>query len=218
MRLKKCTSCKIQLTTRNVKSLGQMEGYLYFNCNGCHSTVMLASKERKAKMAEKHYMNFILNALAGRNPDKYFRQHQEAILKHLRILQRDLPVSSEKIYRGILLEPKKELVLKPLWHITYLSFSSDRNVAKVFADMDHQMAFMVRFQNPNYEGFLIEHTPEPDEILFHHSWAGPLRIEEIFRASGAEPVVAEQKEVMLLNTMRDFKLIPVQRGCSVKRT
>lgn len=168
-------------------------------------------------MNRKHYMNFILNALAGRNPDGYFKKHEMEIMSYLEILQREFPIPTETIYRGILLDPNRDLVLKPIPYITFISFSSELQVAKNFADMLHPMSTFVRMKNPEYEGYLIEHTPEPSEILFHYSWAGPLRVEEIFRANGMESVIADQKEVMLMNRAKDFTLIPVQRGCSLKK-
>jgi hypothetical protein len=110
---------------------------------------------------EKYYYNFILNALAGTNPDEYFQEHREQILTVTRYLQEKLPVPQEKVYRGILLDPKRDLVLKPIRHITYISFSTDINVARSFADPTHQMAAFFRIKHPTYEGYLIEHLPEP---------------------------------------------------------
>lgn len=44
MNLKMCT-CGNQLTTRNVKNHGQMEGALYVTCLQCKSTAVLLSQK-----------------------------------------------------------------------------------------------------------------------------------------------------------------------------
>lgn len=50
MTLKVCSCCKKPLTTFNVKSLGQCEGLLYFNCLECNSTNVLSSKKRNLEL------------------------------------------------------------------------------------------------------------------------------------------------------------------------
>lgn len=44
MTLKVCSCCKKILTTKNVKSHGQVDGMLYITCLSCKSTAVLVSK------------------------------------------------------------------------------------------------------------------------------------------------------------------------------
>lgn len=50
MTLKPCPGCKKILTTKNVKSHGQVEGMLYFTCLGCKSTSVLPSRARTLEL------------------------------------------------------------------------------------------------------------------------------------------------------------------------
>lgn len=163
-----------------------------------------------------HYINFACNALSGHLPgaDRYYQIYRDNIHRALYEIHRRHPVKPETLYRGVLLDPDNVKhwggVLPPESCRQFISFSSDRKIAEVFADREHDMAFMIRRNYPECQGYLIEHTPDPDEILFHHSWAKPLQIE---RFVGREILVVEkQKEVMLAQRLRTFKLIPVAPG------
>jgi hypothetical protein len=155
------------------------------------------------------YMNFILNALMGGNPkgvDAYYGKNKEAIDSVASVLVKKMKLNPQQVYRGILLDPKEvtDLVLKPMHEILYLSFSTDKEIAEDFADMNSEMSFMVKFQQPHFKGYVIEHIAQPAEILFHHSWAIPLGV-------GAHldmEVILKQKEVMLKQEGKKFPLKP----------
>jgi len=166
----------------------------------------------------KHYLNFICNALSGnlKGADIYYRQHKDLIQSSAQKVASHFPVSLEPIYRGVLLEPEltNTGILVADTYRQFLSFSAKRSIAEVFADKEHDMAFMIRIHCPNCQGFLIEHTPTCEEILFHYSWSEPLGLE---RYLGTEiHVVKKQQEVMLVQHHRSFKLLPVEPGISRK--
>jgi len=54
MKLKPCSCCKIDLTTKKIVKLSRFKDQgldlLYFNCKECHSTMVLASKETMKKL------------------------------------------------------------------------------------------------------------------------------------------------------------------------
>lgn len=173
---------------------------------------------KRTQLEQEHGMNFILNSLRGGHPDKYYfenRKYIDAFLKQLRFYFRPSP---QKVYRGILLNPQDvpDLKLKPLDYMSFLSFSEDKSIAHVFADMESDMAMPYRYINPEHEGFLIEYTVQPDEIMFHHSWADTLGIERFF--GDDIKIVHAQKEVMIKNSPKVFDLVPVQRGVSNGQT
>ena len=163
-------------------------------------------------------MQFILNALRGGNPDAYYFENQKYIDVFLKQLRYRFKPKRQKIYRGILMHPDsvKGRKLTPLKHISYLSFSDDLSIAKVFADMNSDMAIPFRYVNPDHGGYLIEHEAEPEEIIFHHSWTDALEIKKFFKYN--VHVVYAQREVMIKNSMKVFDLIPVERGCSNGQT
>jgi hypothetical protein len=47
MKLKQCSCCKKELTTKNTKKIGRNDLGLWFNCLECHSTILLAKKRGK---------------------------------------------------------------------------------------------------------------------------------------------------------------------------
>jgi hypothetical protein len=136
--------------------------------------------------------------------DKYFIKNKHMILQGASIFHKEYPVELQEIYRGILLEPHhaSNLLLEPLGHITYLSFSEDENVARKFGDIKNEISSFVMFQRPTSKGYLIKHTPKKEDILFHHSWAERIDLGEILDIE----VIRSQKEVMLRQTMKKFEL------------
>lgn len=161
------------------------------------------------------YMHFVTEALRGGNPDTFFRLNRSEITVVARQLRKVIPTTvMPTLYRGILLDPQKHTGhVCPLDHVTYVSFSEDRHVAEVFADMDHDMASLYRQIYPNHEGYIIRHElQEEDVILFHHSWAEPLHLEFYFGDKVRN--VLEQKEVMLLNRGLPMLVRRFPRGTS----
>ena len=151
----------------------------------------------------RHYLNFVLNALTGHNPDEYFRTYEKEILYVQRQLLTRFSPKARILYRGVLAAPNLERLL-PLDHITYLSFTEDLEVAETFADPNSPMADFVKLKFPDFVGYLIEHVPQADEVLFHYDWADFLSLSLYLDDS----ILKEQKEVIIKQTGIVFELIP----------
>ena len=166
--------------------------------------------------AAAHYGNFAMNALAGHNPDDYYRQYQTDIDYIANLLRTKYgPQSGGTIYRGILLDPAEVHggVIPAIPEITYVSFTEDKDIALAFGDMDNPMAGCVRSRYPHYQGYLIQQTYNPADMLFHHSWAKILPV-HMFGADSQ--FVTQQKEV-ILKPQASYKVTPLARGISKGR-
>ena len=165
-------------------------------------------------LSPDHYLNFILNALRASTSavDAYYLEHKSSIEAYASLLNEKYPCPVTSLYRGILLEEDIDL-LPPLDHIQFLSFSEDRNVAYNFADIDSDISQFMKAQSPNAKGYVIEYTPEKDEILFHHSWVDCLGLDWYLHKASID-LLREQKEVTLKQSMKEFKL---KRYDSIKK-
>lgn len=156
-----------------------------------------------------NYLNFILNILTGVNCDDYYRENKESIDKVIKIINerhKSMIPENQKIYRGILLDPNYGEILKPINHIEYLSFSTNKEVAEVFADINHEMAMFYRLHNKDHKGFLIESNVNDEEIIFHYEWASLFGINKIFSEKNME-IFLYQKEVIVKNRRVDYQLV-----------
>lgn len=116
---------------------------------------------------------------------------------------------TQRLYRGVLLQEEDAAggVLKPKPQLGYLSFSECRHAALTFADPRDPMAIGFRAHGIAVEGYLIEHEPSPDEILYHWSWSFFLKLHT--RPLVSEETLMEQKEVILAQRNLDFPITPV---------
>src|SRR5579884_515040 len=120
------------------------------------------------------YVNWALYAILGRmgEADGIMQEYGSDIREVVRQLQRRHAPMMRTIYRGVLVEPE-ELVdgkLPPDPRLTFVSFSEDRDVACWFADPESFVSGFVKQQRPRVQGFVIEHKPKLEDILFHYSW------------------------------------------------
>lgn len=121
------------------------------------------------------------------------------------------------VFRGICLDPKdaQGLKLKPFSHARYISFSEDLEIAKTFADMDHDMSAFFRASSPYFKGYLISHSIAGlHEVMFHWNWAKELGLKN-YLGHNIESVM-EQKEVIIYARGQVFDLTPFDRGSSNK--
>jgi hypothetical protein len=152
------------------------------------------------------YNNFIAQALVGFQPqvvDQIFMKYESRILKVANELNAMLPRTILKLYRGIILPENlcHKPTLTPISSIKYISCSVDKKAAEVFADINHPMG--VSFKGKGiHHGFIIELEANPEEVLYHYSWARLLGLYDFLDKS----VLDEQKEVILKQTWRTFKL------------
>lgn len=126
------------------------------------------------------YVTFVLYAVTGdMGPaDELMRAHRGAVEKVARFLRRVRRPRLEAVYRGVILGPREvpadmRLSMEGIYAgNTFVSFSEDPAVACWFADPRSTMSQVVVAQRGRgAQGFVIEHQPKEDEVLFHHSWA-----------------------------------------------
>lgn len=158
-----------------------------------------------------YYINFLCNALLGRNPDQYFNQHKRDIIQAAKLIRYKIPTASGKAFRGIILGQDHciDLKCKPLSHIRFVSFSENREIAKTFADTLHPMSMMMHLIRPKDQGYLIEYEYEACELLFHYTWIDFLKLERYLPISA----LIEQKEVMI-KAGPTFQLTTFEPGTS----
>lgn len=164
-------------------------------------------------MSIEIYINFLCNALVGGDPtavDDYCKENKEAIDHYADLMNKKHPVTLKKIYRGLLLLDDESInqTLLPKDIIQYISFSESKEVAQDFANTNSTVSQFFMGQCPDARGYLVEHEPDSNEILFHYSWAEALGLDMTF-GKGSMKVIQEQQEVMLKQTMKEFKLTSV---------
>ena len=161
-----------------------------------------------------HYGNFTLNALAGRNPDDYYTQHQKDIDATADVLRHRFgPKEGSTVYRGIILDPSEvhNGAVKAVPEIKFVSFSEDRKIALAFADPANPMAEFLHQKYPNKVGYMIEEQYQPEQLLYHNSWSKVLPIERAFGDDAK--ITAMQKEV-ILKPQTEYRVTPVKTGSS----
>lgn len=156
------------------------------------------------------YLTFIYQVLVPHTnkADLFYSVHQESIERTAALLREEFGYELKKLYRGILLDSTNvtDGVLEPINTIRYLSFTELRKVAQRFADVDDPMSWFGMNQSPRFRGYLIEHTPDPSEVLFHHSWAERLGLYRMNLLHLDRSTVEEQQEVVLRQNGRRFEV------------
>lgn len=120
------------------------------------------------------YATWVLFAIIGRlaEADAIMRAHRPDIEAVARYLQARAPVEPRLLYRGLFLDPRevRDGFVKPDTRVGSVSFSEDRGVACWFADRDSSISGEVARMYPSKRGYLVEHTPDVQDVLFHHTW------------------------------------------------
>jgi len=180
------------------------------------------------------YCTWVVLAIQGlmRDADQLLKQYQEEIYLEALKLSRKFPVRPKPVYRGILLEPKDNGNENYVYHVDYgvkfISFTQNLEVACWFASTDSYMAHMVMLQKPKSAGFIIEHTPEPEDILFDWKWHKDIGFKK-FRPMIEKQLllnhiytdldqyvhnVVTQKEIILKPLKIEFNLTKKEDRCS----
>lgn len=157
------------------------------------------------------YLTFIYNVVVPRGgADQFYDRHVASITRTATMLRKKFHFTPQTLYRGILLDPHAASSgwLEPADFVKYLSFSESRAVACEFADINHPMSDFVRARTPQFRGYIIEHTPTPSEVLFHHSWAELLGLHKLGLLHWDQGAVLHQREVVLRQTGLRFSLTP----------
>jgi hypothetical protein len=125
-----------------------------------------------------YYINFIVLAVTGRTgeADTIMQRFPKPIADCARELTAHFKAPYGPTYRGILVEDDrlKGGILPHESDRTFLSWSENLEVAAWFANRDAIVSQVVVCIRPNVRGYItILNEPEPDTVLWRHSW-GPL--------------------------------------------
>lgn len=126
------------------------------------------------------YLNFALNAVLGRmaEADALMREFGPAIRDVAGAFNARQPSMPASLHRGVLLDP--ELPLKTDPRYTFVSWSTDRDVARWFAQPQSIISTPLAESNPRLRGFVVTLDARP-RVLFHHAWAGFLPLPMLAR-------------------------------------
>lgn len=129
-----------------------------------------------SKVNPNAYITFVLYAVVGKmqQADGLMRQHHREILKTAQKLRAWSPPEVVPLYRGLLIEPENMgpgSTVSKMADLEFVSWSADKDVACFFADVNSQMSsFVAKVQRPGVKGWIIEHTPDPSEVIFCWKW------------------------------------------------
>ena len=152
-----------------------------------------------------HYKRIIQSIFAnhqGWQNDLLVRDNRTFLKGFSETLMARFSLPKMNLYRGLLLPENKSAgeKLRPIRNRYYTSFSSCRDIALEFADPSHELSFLLAM-NGNTKGFLVEHQPNDDEILYHWCWGAILN----FYEGNFRPFYS-QKEVILFQNGQNFIL------------
>lgn len=158
------------------------------------------------------YFRWSLHALYPVVPheaDRQLAQHRETICKVAQELLRAINYTPTPIYRGVLFrEPITQL--NPHQNFQYLSFSEDQTVAQHFASVNGFGSNLLDVEKQlGKHGYVIEYTPQPDEVLFHYGFFSILPYAEAYNVLEMDgPTEVEylkrQKEITILQPAAPF--------------
>ena len=158
------------------------------------------------------YFNWSANALMPVRPgaaDTFLKKNRFTILKVAQKLLVQVNYTSGPIYRGVILRHPVESIV-PREGLQYLSFSADRSVAEHFADIKGFGNNIVDVADQLGEhGYVIEYTPNDNEILFHYRFLSILPYAEAYtflNMDGRSEVdgLRKQKEITILQPNEPF--------------
>lgn len=163
----------------------------------------------------KTYFNWSANALMPFHPgaaDRFLTKYKDIVVKMARELIEPLNYTPAIIYRGVILRtPVTEIA--PDIKMQYLSFSTDKNIAEHFADINGFGSEIVNLsQQLGDYGYVIEYMPAPEEILFHYELLSILPYAEAFTCMGMNGEneingLLKQKEIMIQQPQQSLKNI-----------
>lgn len=157
------------------------------------------------------YLNWVLYAVFGRmaEADEILREHRAEIYMAAALFRRRYNLPAElKLYRGVIVDPAlvSSGTLAPDLRLTYVSFSEDVRVARWFADPQSAVSTAVAAMFPQRRGYLIEHAPRPEEVLFHWSWGSNLKL---VHAAMMHPHIDVAQFAWNLSRQREVIVAPV---------
>jgi hypothetical protein len=141
--------------------------------------------------------------------DRYLLRDRVTICKVAQELLRSTGYTPGPIYRGIILrEPITRL--EPHKNFQYLSFSADKTVAEHFANVNGFGSNILNVETQlGKHGYVIEYTPQPEEVLFHYHFFSLLPYAEVYNMMNLDgpaevEYLRQQKEVTILQPAVPF--------------
>ena len=117
------------------------------------------------------YINWILYSVYGlmAEADELRRRYRRDIDAVADELQHRHPVKACPLYRGVLLDGAAP-ALRPEPNLTFLSWSTDRDVARWFGSPSSYISAPFREYAPEARGYLLTLPRAKTRVLWHHSW------------------------------------------------
>lgn len=182
----------------------------------------LSVQEVRESKAMSCYFNFAANALLpvySGAADALLAIKKPEIIEVAQSLLDKIDYSPATIYRGIILKEGGLTTLAPSKPMQYLSFTTKLNVAEHFANCNGfgSDLFDVTKQLGEY-GYIIEYTPERQEILFHYDFLSLLPFAEAFSLMGLDGAaeiegLKKQHEVMIVQPDAPLVVRPFFANC-----
>jgi hypothetical protein len=170
------------------------------------------------------YINFVLYIISGHvdSANALMRDYRQDILRTAARLQKLRPVAIKQIYHGYLMQGHPDDIVH---NSEFVSFTENKNIACWFADPHSAVNLSKR--SPYAKGWVVTHTPKPEDILFHWSWglrfpwenkelglAAFARRHPVFATEDFNKIFKNLKEVTLLPLNMDFQAVEYEKaGC-----
>jgi len=177
------------------------------------------------------YLSWLIPVIMGQlqEADTIAYNYQRNLYKVATLLQQKNRQPVRRLYRGILLEPEQAESGYVGMHSDLpqsVSFTEDRDVACYFAVPDTIMSSFMTQTRPRVQGYIIEHTPQRADILWHYRW-NPIVLKhariDIRVAARQHPLIQDpgqfeflvdtQREVILKPTTQPLPITPVGDSC-----
>ena len=120
------------------------------------------------------YLTWIQIYIMGdrRKSDAIIDRYKPTIKQVAEDLRSRFGYTPEKLYRGVLLDPRDPLSKHNLFAYEHVSFTNNKKVAEAFADPTSVYSQFVMTVKPNNIGHLITYTSQQtDFVWFDYRWA-----------------------------------------------
>lgn len=160
--------------------------------------------------AFNYYINWTLYAIYGQMAaaDSLLPTHKEHIYRGADCFRKEFGTPISPLYRGVIVndEHVNDGLIRCQERVEYISFSADKNVAYWFADRDSIMSHLVSMQHPKAKGYVIQFTPDVNDILYHHKW--PLTA-TLIKAAMLHPDIDPSQFHWNITTQKEVMIKPV---------
>jgi hypothetical protein len=175
------------------------------------------------------YVTFVMNVVVGYmdQADALMRQEGARVRKMARYFSRKVPPDTGPLYRGWLVEPERVSGswVEPDYDYQFMSFTSEYDVACLFADPRSAMSSFVAAHRPTARGFVMEYAdPDQGDVLWTYKWE-PMpfdkgRLISVPALIGSKPGFEQQAQIVQQNiaNQREVVMLPIQRDAEATMT